>query len=441
MVPDSPSAAPGDAAAPAASPAHARPATPARVLLRLLLPAIVVGVLASLLFLTVSGLAESLRDVLWETVPDALGIGRYSSLWMITMLTATGIAVGLIVWKGYGHAGADPATTGLGGPPAPPGTVPGLLAATMLALAGGVSLGPENPIIAANIALAYWLGRRAAPAVPGALWVALASAATIGALFGTPVAAALVISEALTQQPGPGRASLWDRLFAPLAAAGAGAMTTTLVAHPTFAMDLPVLTHPGWGDLLASLVIATLAALFGLVGCYAFPPLHAAFRRLRHPMVMLPLGGLLLGLLGALGGRLTLFKGLDEVRELTSDVDAWSAGELAKLTVVKLAALLIAAACGFRGGRIFPAVFVGSAFGLLAHALVPEVHPAVALASGVLGVLLATTRQGWVSLFTAAVLAASPAMLALLCLATLPAWLVVTGRPQLELDDAGHSLH
>jgi len=51
--------------------------------------------------------------------------------------------------------------------------------------------------------------------------------------------------------------------------------------------------------------------------------------------------------------------------------------------------------------------------------------------------LLAITRQGWVSLFTAAVLVASPAIIALLCFASLPAWLLVTGRPQMQLRDDG----
>ncbi|MFF6870874.1 ion channel protein [Streptomyces sp. NPDC007910] len=411
---------------------------PLRVLLPQILPALVVGAGASLLFLGVSALSEGFKQVLWEELPDALGIGGYSSLWMIVMLTATGVAVGLVVWKVPGHAGPDPATTGLGGAPLAPGVVPGLLLAGTLALAGGVSLGPENPIIASNIALTYWLGRKAAPAVPGIAWVTLASAATIGALFGTPVAAALVISEALAGHPGPG--SLWDRLFAPLLAAGTGAMTTQLLAEPTFALGLPPLSDPGWGDLLAALVIASAAALFGLAACYLFPHVHATAHRLRHPMLMLPLGGLVLGLLGALGGHLTLFKGLEEVKELTANIGGWTSGELAKLAVVKLLALLVAASCGFRGGRIFPAVFIGAAFGLLAQALVPEVHPAVAVSSAVLGVLLATTRQGWISLFTGAVLASSPAVLALLCLASLPAWLIVTGRPQLELDESGRSL-
>ncbi|MDT9689600.1 ion channel protein [Streptomyces sp. P9(2023)] len=416
------------------------PRSPARVLLPQVLPALVVGVLASLLFLGIEWISEEFEHVLWHTLPDALGIGGFSSLWMIVMLTATGIAVGLVVWKMPGHAGPDPSSTGLGGSPMAPAVLPGLLIAATLTLAGGVSLGPENPIIAANVALAYWLGSKALPVVPGALWVALASAATIGALFGTPVAAALVISEALTRQP-DGQGSLWDRIFAPLVAAGAGAMTTTLLAHPTFDMSLPPLTDPGWGDLLASMIIATAAALFGLLCCYGLPYVHRAFKRLRHPMLMIPAGGLILGLLGALGGQLTLFKGLEQVKVLSENIGAYSSGELAKMAVVKLAALLIAASCGFVGGRIFPAVFIGVAFGLFVQALVTEVHPAVAISSGVLGVLLATTRQGWVSLFVAAVLASSPAMLGLLCLASLPAWLVVTGRPELELDESGASLH
>ncbi|MFI9001191.1 ion channel protein [Streptomyces sp. NPDC053541] len=424
-------------------PPSAAPELSRKVLLPLIVPALVVGVGSALLFLGISGLAERLQEVLWDTLPDALGVGHYSALWIVVMLTASGVAVGLVVWKAYGHAGSDPAEGGLGGPPIAPGVVPGLLVASTLTLAGGVSLGPENPTIVAAIALAYWLGRTVLPALPGALWVSLATAATFGALFGTPVAAALVISEALASKAAPGLAGggLWDKLFAPLVAAGAGAMTTQLVSHPSFDMGLPQLTDPGFEDVLAAMVVATLAAVFGLLGCYAFPYVHRAFRRLRHPMLMLPLGGLVLGLLGVLGGHLTLFKGLEETRELVGSIGALGSGELAKLAVVKLLALLVAASCGFVGGRVFPVVFIGAAFGLCAQALVPEIHPAVAVSSAVLGMVLATTRQGWVSLFIAAVIAAAPPMIALLVLASLPAWLVVTGRPQLELDENGDPLH
>lgn len=414
------------------------PSAPARALLPLILPALVVGVGSSLLFLLVSSLAERLQHVLWNNLPDALGIGRYSVLWMLVMLTATGIAVGLVVWKVPGHAGPDPATLGLEAVALPPVVLPGLLLATALTLAGGPSLGPENPIIAVNVGLALWLGRLAAPRLPGSLWPALADAATLGALFGTPVAAALVISEALAGKPLKG--ALWDNLFGPLIAAAAGAMTTDLLARPSLDLGLPAPGRTGWPDLLAALVIAPAAALLGMAAVRAFPYVHGAFRRLGHPMVALPVGGFVLGLLGALGGRLTLFKGLDQVAELAKDPEGWSAGQFAVMTVVKLAALTVAASCGFRGGRIFPSVFIGSAFGLCAHALVPAVQPSVGVVAGVLGMLLAITRQGWVSLFTAAVLVASPSIIVLLSIASLPAWLLVTGRPRMQLRADGTAL-
>ncbi|GGS93766.1 putative ion-transport protein [Streptomyces violaceus] len=414
------------------------PATPARALLPAILPALAVGVISSLLLVGVEVAAEELEDVLWRTVPDALGIGRYSVAWMFVMLFATGVAVGLVVWKVPGHAGPDPATVGLDAPILPPVVLPGLLLAAALMLAGGPSLGPENPIIAVNVGLAVWLGGRALPRAPGRIWPVLAEAATIGALFGTPVAAALVISEVLARQET--RGLLWDNLFAPLTAAAAGSLTVALIDHPSFDLNLPSIGRPGWSDLLAAIVIASAGALLGMCAVRAFPYVHGAFRRLRHPMLMLPAGGIVLGGLAALGGHLTLFKGLDEIAELAHDPDGWSAGEFAVMTVVKLAALLVAASCGFRGGRIFPAVFVGTALGLCAHALVSGVHPSVGVSAGVLGVLLAITRQGWISLFVAAVLVASPGIIALLCVASLPAWLLVTGRPQMQLRQDGTSL-
>ncbi|MDK0520299.1 ion channel protein [Streptomyces sp. ML-6] len=420
------------------SPPPAEPApgpTPARRLLPVIVPALVVGVASALVLLGVSLLAEKLQDVLWETLPDALSVGRHSAFWTIAVLTASGLVAGLLIRAVPGHAGPDPATTGLVDPPLPPGVVPGLLLVTVLTLAGGISLGPENPITAANIALAFWLGRRFVPGSSAELWLSLAAAGTIGALFGTPVAAALILSETLASRPGPG--ALWDRLFGPLAAGAAGALTMTLLAHPSFDLSLPPYTRPHRGDLLSAVVIALAGAALGLLAVYAFPHVHRAFRALRHPVPTLTLGGLLLGLLGALGGRLTLFKGLDEMKVLAADPTGWSAGEFAGMAAVKTAALLIAATCGFRGGRIFPAVFMGVALGLCAHALVDRVPPALAVTCGVLGVLLAITRQGWLSLFTAAVLVGDSAVLPVLCVASLPAWLLVTGRLQMQLHEDG----
>lgn len=239
----------------------------------------------------------------------------------------------------------------------------------------------------------------------------------------------------LTERPG---AALWDRLYAPLLAGAAGALTMTLVAEPSFDLALPAYGQPRWAHLAPALLVCLAGAVLGLCAVAAFPYAHRAFARLGHPVLVCGAGGLVLGGLGVLGGHLTLFKGLDEVKELSAHPGHWSAGALAGMAVVRTAALLVAASSGFRGGRIFPAVFVGVALGLSAHQLFPGAAPeAPAVACGVLGVLLAVTRQGWLSLFTAAVLVADTAVLPLLCLAALPAWLLVTGRPPMRLGAPG----
>ncbi|MFF3039718.1 ion channel protein, partial [Arthrobacter citreus] len=100
-------------------------------------------------------------------------------------------------------------------------------------------------------------------------------------------------------------------------------------------------------------------------------------------------------------------------------------------------ALVVAAATGFRGGRIFPAVFVGVAFGLAAAVLVPEVPASVAVSAAVLGLVLAVARDGWVALFIAVVVSGDVTVSAVLCLAVLPAWLVVTAAPHMLAEDDG----
>ncbi|QKG23510.1 ion channel protein [Actinomadura verrucosospora] len=401
-------------------------------LLALALPALLIGIVSSLLLLGVSTLAEALQKAVWDRLPHALGIGGEPAWWTFLILVLTGVAVGFTVAKVPGHAGPDPATEGLVAPPIPARVVPGLLLAAVLTLAGGVSLGPENPITAVNIALAFALGTRLLPRVPGEAWVGLAAAGTIGALFGTPVAAALILSETAM---GKADAPLWDRLLAPLISAGAGALTTVALAAPVLALNVPAAPRFTLIDLVSGAVIALAACALGLVLVYALPHVHAAFHGLPGPAAALTAGGVVLGVLGVIGGRITLFKGLDQMKTLTEQVAAHSTGGLLLIVLVKLAALLIAAACGFRGGRIFPAVFTGVAIGLLANRLVHSVPESLAIGAGLLGLLVALTRQGWLSLFLAVTVVGDIKLLPLLCVLTLPPWLLAMGRPEMLVKE------
>lgn len=402
----------------------------ARTMLLLSLPAVAIGIASSLILIVVMKIASVLQNLLWQRLPGTLGIAQDSPLWIIGVLTLTGIAVGLVIRFSQGHAGPDPACEPLIGAPVPPSALPGLIVALILGLAGGVSLGPEHPIMTVNIALAVAIGARLLPRVNRMEWTILASAGTIGALFGTPVAAALIFSQTLN---GSSEVPLWDRLFAPLMAAAAGALTTGLFFHPHFSLPIAHYGQMEMTDILSGAIVAAIAIAAGMVAVWCLPRLHAMMHQMKNPVLVLGIGGFILGILGVIGGPVSLFKGLDEMQQMVAN-QAFSTSDYFLLAVIKLAALVVAAASGFRGGRIFPAVFVGVALGLMLHEHVPAVPAAITVSCAILGIVLVVTRDGWLSLFMAAVVVPNTTLLPLLCIVMLPAWQLLAGKPMMMVN-------
>ncbi|HBD1955890.1 TPA: ion channel protein [Escherichia coli] len=402
----------------------------ARTMLLLSLPAVAIGIASSLILIVVMKIASVLQNLLWQRLPGTLGIAQDSPFWIIAILTLTGIAVGLVIRFSQGHAGPDPACEPPIGAPVPPSALLGLIVALILGLAGGVSLGPEHPIMTVNIALAVAIGARLLPRVNRMEWTILASAGTIGALFGTPVAAALIFSQTLN---GSSEVPLWDRLFAPLMAAAAGALTTGLFFHPHFSLPIAHYGKMEMTDILSGAIVAAIAIAAGMVAVWCLPRLHAMMHQMKNPVLVLGIGGFILGILGVMGGPVSLFKGLDEMQQMVAN-QAFSTSDYFLLAVIKLAALVVAAASGFRGGRIFPAVFVGVALGLMLHEHVPAVPAAITVSCAILGIVLVVTRDGWLSLFMAAVVVPNTTLLPLLCIVMLPAWLLLAGKPMMMVN-------
>ena len=406
-------------------------ASPTKRLLALSLPALLIGVGSALGLIVLDLAALALEDLLWEVLPATTGIDPDGAGWIIGILTGAGLATGLIVRFAPGHAGPDPATESFFPPPMPLSTLPGLAAAAILTLATGVSLGPEAPIITINVALAVWICRRLVPKIPTRLVVLMVVTGTFGALFGSPVGAALLVTSVAATIAS--KELLWDRLFAPLVSAAAGSIVMLLSHHGSLALPLPAVELDILPDLGIAIVVAAVAIVVGLGLLYAFPLAHRLFHRWRDPILPLTVAGLLLGILGAIGGPITLFKGLDQMAQLAEQADDFTPGQLALIVLVKLAALLIAGAAGFRGGRVFPAVCIGAAVGVLAYALFPGIPLTLAISAGVLGICLVVIRDGWLSLFIAAVVSGDAAMVPILCMVVLPGWLAVARLPEMRI--------
>ena len=175
----------------------------------------------------------------------------------------------------------------------------------MLTLAGGVSLG-GNPILILNASLVVLIGVRFLPAVPVTGWMGLSLAGTIGAMFGTPVAAALLLTEALAGEP---HVRLWDRISHPVGGRCRLGHDARSLGHGGLGLDVPAYDGFEVGDLAIGIVIALCTCALGLAASYALTPVHTLFHRISHPVVMLTVGGLVLGLLGMVGGRETPVQG------------------------------------------------------------------------------------------------------------------------------------
>jgi H+/Cl- antiporter ClcA len=385
----------------------------------------VLGVVTALFLLVFEGAAHRFESVVWEHLPDAFGIAVDASWWRLVVLGVGGLVVGLVLAVVPGRGGHDPATEGLFGPPMSPRVVPGLLLAALLSLGIGVSLGPEAPLMGATGAVLTWFAVRRGADPQG--FVALGTAGLLGAMFGAPVGAAFAFLELV---PLTGRA-LYQRLVPLLASASAGALTITLiVGRPRFAVPFPAPRDFIAADIVSAAVIGALGAVLGLGAGVALRLLHPVAQRV--PVVArVGLGGLALGGLAVAAGDVILFSGQREVGRFIVESADMTDGRIALVTFAKLASLVIAVAVGFRGGRVFPALFVGVALGALVHALVPGVPLVLAAGAATVGVLVAFIRLWLLSLLTVAMIVGFE-VVPLLGVALIAAHLVVDGRREIR---------
>jgi hypothetical protein len=110
------------------------------------------------------------------------------------------------------------------------------------------------------------------------------------------------------------------------------------------------------------------------------------------PVLGLLIGGIAVGFAEVTdhGSSDVLFSGQNELGGLLADADTWSVGALLALIVCKGLAYALTLS-SFRGGPVFPAMFVGAAGGMAAsHLPGLELVPAVAMGIGAMCTVMLT---------------------------------------------------
>ena len=293
-----------------------------------------------------------------------------------------------------GNAGHSPAFgfKAGGGPPTGPDLI-GVILAALSTLSLGAVLGPEAPLIAIGgglAALVVHLVKKDAPPMALTIMASAGSFAAISTLLGSPILGAFLIMEAagiggamlgLVALPGLLASGIGALIFVGLDSfTGLGDFSLALTTVPP--QTVPTIATMGW-----ALVMGLAGALLGWgirwIGLSLRPIVH-----LNRVLVTAGLG-LLIGLLIAMSYQLVtgnsfgqvLFSGEDALPELVAHAADYSLGVMIMLIACKALAYGLSLSA-FRGGPVFPSMFIGAAIGIAASGL-PGMDLAPAIGMGI----------------------------------------------------------
>jgi H+/Cl- antiporter ClcA len=247
-----------------------------------------------------------------------------------------------------------------------------LAALTTLVL--GAVLGPEAPLIAIGGGLAICvvrLSRRPTPARAEQVVAASGSFAAIATLLGSPLIGGVLLMEAI----GLGGTAMELVLMPGLLAAGIGALIFTGLDAWTglgaFSLKIPNVPHVGRPTISEfgwAIVIGLAAALLGSgIRRLALQIRPRVERRmlLFTPVVGLAIGGLAVAYAEGSGrpGSEVLFSGQSALPGLIQHAGTYSVGVLLLLLACKGLGYSLSLS-SFRGGPVFPSMFLGAAGGI-----------------------------------------------------------------------------
>lgn len=384
--------------------------------LRLLATAAVLGVPVSAVAYGFLALVDYLQKEIFTHLPHGLGFSAEPVWWPLPVLAVGGVLAALAIRYLPGHGGPSPAG-GFTMHRAPtPDQLPGLVLAALATLIFGAVLGPEMPLIAVGgglAMLAVRLARRDVPDQAAAVLAAAGGFAAISTLLGSPLLGAFLVIEA----SGLGGPTLGLVLVPGLLAAGVGSLIFTglddWTGLGTFSLAIPGLPHLGSPTLAEfgwAVVIGAAAVPFGLAIQWLGRRVQAYVRR--WALLLIPAAGLTVAGLAIAyaegtgkGSSEVLFSGQSALGPLVTHGAGYTVGALLLLLACKGLAYGVSLG-SFRGGPIFPAIFLGAAGGMAVSHL-PGLPPVAGVAMGMGAMIVVMLALPLTSVLLATVLLAS----------------------------------
>jgi H+/Cl- antiporter ClcA len=344
-------------------------------------------------------LVALLQNWCFTSVPKELGFAGTPAWWPLPLLAIAGVLVGATITYLPGTAGHKPAEGFKAGGAPTAAELPGVFLAALATLSLGVVLGPEAPLIAIGGglgALAVHLAKKDAPPTAALVIASAGSFAAISALLGSPIVGAFLLMEA----SGLGGPVLGLVLVPGLLAAGIGTLIfiglDSLTGFGSFSLSIPGLPpfgHPTGAMFLWAIAFGLVASVLGTgIRLLALALQPVVERRM---VLLMPVVGLGVAALAILFAEVTghgvpnvLFSGQSALPDLVLHPSAWAVGALVLLVACKAVAYGLSLS-SFRGGPIFPAMFIGGAIGVAAsHLPGLSLVPSVAMGIGAMATVM-----------------------------------------------------
>lgn len=377
---------------------------------RLILLAAVIGLVAAggaVLFVAAEHWVE---HFLWEVVPEELGWQEPAGWWVITVLLLGALLVfaAMQLPGKAGHRPLDGFKLDIG-----PREVGSVVLASLASLAFGAVLGPEAPLMAIGTAVGLFLARRSQSAEVNIL-VAAGAMAAIGNIFGNPMITAILVLEFFVLRGGVGGKNAVTELLPVMTALGFGYLLQVGVTRNWDGFGESVLAVPGLpdydsvliGDLVIAVVLAVVVAAF-TTAAFRIGIRYQTIATLR-PLPALLGAAVILGVTAIAVRAITdlpieavLFSGQSAIGEA---LVVGSASTLLVVAVAKMLVYGVSLGSGFRGGAVFPAVFIGVALGTLTSVILDDASLSAYVAAGIAAGGAASMRLPFTSVLLALLL-------------------------------------